>query len=235
MLILTELIQVVFAVTNFLIELYALLVGRWKLWFCIRVSLGQNVFSMLILASSSSYRKAQLAQLGLQFRSIAPQVDEAKIQTQISEPARLAQTLAELKAEAVQALYPDATILAGDQLVSLDDQIFGKPGTKKAAVTQLLSLSGRTHTLITAVCILRQKERMYHVDKTQLTVRALSADAVNRYVERDNPIDCAGSYKFEQGGIVLFERVQSEDPTAITGIPLIAVVRMLTDLGYTVP
>lgn len=190
---------------------------------------------MLVLASSSPYRRAQLGQLGHAFEWQAPEVDEEAVKARISDPVTLAQTLAEQKARTILEQKPEATVIAGDQVVDFQGEVLGKPGSKEAAVAQLMRMSGQTHTLVTALCVAKGSDYLLHVDCTSLTLRPLEKAQIERYVVQDNPIDCAGAYKFERAGITLFERVQTEDPSAITGLPLIAVVRLLDTLGYTVP
>lgn len=194
---------------------------------------------MLILASTSKYRKAQLEGLGLRFRQEAPGVDEDAVSAEGFAPPDLASALAERKAMAVLGRAQSGDlVLAGDQLVEFEGVVLGKPGTAERAVAQLVRMAGGTHTLWTAVCLVEAGSNgrvWYHLDRTELTMRALSEDALARYVALDNPVDCAGSYKLEAGGASLFSAVATRDPTAITGLPLLAVVRMLDEAGFDVP
>lgn len=190
---------------------------------------------MLILASSSPYRRAQLEQLGLTFEAMAPGVDEEAAKAESLPPADLALTLAEAKAKAVQARHPEAVVLGGDQVVAFDDQVLSKPGSANGAEAQLLRLAGRKHTLFTAVAIAHPEGVLHHLDRTELSMRSLTRAAVVRYVALDEPFDCVGAYKFERGGVALFDGVDTQDPSAITGLPLLAVVRMLTSLGFELP
>jgi len=191
----------------------------------------------LILASASRYRRDLLARLGLPFRCVDPGVDEDAFKRRIADPAVLALRLAVAKAEAASAAFPESVVIGSDQLATIDCEVLGKPGTAEKALVQLERLAGRTHELVTAVCILRNARgaRRVHVDHTRLTMRTLNRDELARYVALDAPTDCAGSYKIEAGGIALFERVETEDFTAITGLPLIAVTRMLNDFGFPIP
>lgn len=189
----------------------------------------------LVLASTSRYRRDLLARLGISFRCVAPDVDEDPAKNSISDPVRLAENLAAAKAEAVAARLPDAVVIGSDQLATIDGEILGKPGLPGAAVDQLTRLSGRTHELVTAVCMIGPDSRLMHTDVTRLRMRGLSRDALTRYVAIDDPTDCAGSYKIEGVGIALFDRIETEDFTAITGLPLIAVTRMLCDFGFAIP
>lgn len=190
----------------------------------------------IILASTSVYRKTLLDRIGIHAESVAPGVDEDHFKNSISDPEELATVLARAKAESVFAKNRDAIVIGGDQLATIDGKILGKPGTSENAVAQLQELSGRTHLLITAVCVLApQAEPQLIVDHSRLTMRQLSKEMLMRYVERDQPIDCAGAYKLESAGIALFDQVQTEDHTAITGIPLLALVRVLSSLRVEIP
>ena len=190
---------------------------------------------MLILASSSPYRRAQLEQLGLRFSVESPRVDEAASKARMTDPKELCTTLAHAKALDVFDRNPNAVVIGGDQLVDFKGALLGKPGSKAKAVEQLWQMNGQSHLLWTAVCIVSEYGAQIHVDRTVLTMRTLERDALERYVDLDEPTDCAGSYKFERGGVGLFERVESRDPTAIMGLPMLAVVRMLVTAGVMVP
>jgi septum formation protein len=191
----------------------------------------------LILASTSAYRRALFERLGLTFRCEAPGVDEDAFKSEIAEPIALAERLAFEKADAVARRSPHAIVIGSDQLAMIDGEILGKPGSAENAVAQLARLSGRTHVLVTAVCVLRHSDgmRREHTDVTRLTMRSLDREALSRYVSLDMPTDCAGAYKIESAGVALFSRIETADFTAITGLPLIAVVRMLDECGVCVP
>lgn len=148
----------------------------------------------------------------------------------------LAIKLAHAKAAAVSQANPDAIVIGADQLATIDGLILGKPGSPENAVQQLLKLAGRTHLLVTAMHVISPDGRNQQVlDQSQLTMRRLSKEALDRYVALDRPIDCAGSYKLEAAGIALFEQIQTQDHTAITGLPLLSLVRILEGLNYPVP
>ena len=190
----------------------------------------------IILASTSKYRKALVERLGLSVECIAPGVDEEACKAEIPDPLALARHLALAKALAVAEKQPDAVVIGADQLATIDGLILGKPGTFENAVSQLETLAGRTHTLVTAMSIIGPGGEMQsHLDLSQLTMRPLTRPELEKYVERDQPIDCAGSYKLEAAGIALFERIQTEDHTAITGLPLVALVTILRSLGVAIP
>jgi septum formation protein len=191
----------------------------------------------LILASTSPYRRDLLSRLGLPFACRAPLVDEDALKPALAglDPAEIALRLAVAKARSVAIDAPEATVIGSDQLVAFEGQVLGKPGTAEAAIAQLLAMSGRSHQLVTALAVCRDGHEQTHVDIATLTLRSLSRDEVARYVEADRPLDCAGAYKLERQGITLFERIEAADHSAITGLPLIALVTMLRACGYRVP
>lgn len=193
----------------------------------------------LVLASTSKYRRALLERLGVPFESVSPACDEEALKDPRLAPQALAEHLAEAKAASVAVQQPHAVVIGSDQLgaIEIDGRwtILGKPGTTERAVDQLAMMSGRTHVLITAMVVARGAERWRHTDITRLTMRALDRSALERYVAADQPLDCAGAYKLECRGIALFERIESADVSAITGLPLLALTRILAGLGYAVP
>lgn len=189
----------------------------------------------LILASTSPYRRALLERLGVPFRICDPGVDEERVKALGQAPRLLAERLAAAKAESVRNAGGEAVVVGSDQLVSLDDRILGKPGSQERAVEQLRLLAGREHELITALAVFHQGRLIRHTDVTTLRMRPLTREAIERYVQADRPIDCAGSYKLESRGITLFDRITTEDQTAITGLPLIALTTILRDLGFAIP
>jgi septum formation protein len=186
----------------------------------------------LILASTSKYRRALLQQLGWEFTCESPQIEEDDFKSLGLSPADLAAKLAYLKAEAVFSRHSDAVVIGSDQVCCLENRILGKPGTKEKALEQLLSLRGRSHELLTAVTIFSPEKVVSFINRTNLTMRYLSEEALKSYVERDLPLDCAGSYKLESLGIKLFEGIQMDDHTSVIGLPLIQLSHHLLELGY---
>ena len=150
-------------------------------------------------------------------------------------PQELAEGLAMAKAASVATIETDALVIGGDQLVSFDGEILGKPGTVDNAVKQLERISGRSHQLITSIAVRQGGKNCVHTDVTKLSLRKLTLEEIRRYVEFDRPLDCAGSYKFESRGIVLFEHITSDDQTAIVGLPLIALTSILREAGFKIP
>lgn len=190
----------------------------------------------ILLASSSRYRRELLGRLLPSFDCVSPDVDEHAFHALEPTPEGLARRLALEKTYAVSSHYPDSIVIGSDQLVDLNGKVLGKPGTVPAAVEQLLSMAGKTHRLLTAVCIAAPQRSIATIlNETRLTMRALSFDEALRYVERDQPLDCAGSYKIESLGISLFEKIETDDFTAIMGLPLIQLSRCLRELGSAIP
>ena len=162
-------------------------------------------------------------------------VDEDKRKAVMTSPRDLALALATDKVQAVARNHPHAIVIGGDQLVSLENDVLGKPGTTENAIEQLLRMSGNPHDLITAIAVVHNGEISTHVDETRLWMRSLDRASAERYVLADQPLDCAGAYKIESLGIALFEKIESQDHTAITGLPLIAITRLLSEHGIAIP
>jgi septum formation protein len=189
----------------------------------------------LVLASTSAYRRTLLERLGIPFRCAAPRFDEGSLPRGGKTPREVAEALAEGKAASIAVLEPGVTVIGCDQLVALEGEILGKPGSLERAIEQLQVLSGRTHELITALVVLRGDRSFRHTDVTRLRMRLLTKPEIDRYVQHDRPFDCAGSYKLEEQGIVLFESIETEDQSAITGLPLIRLTTFLRTIGHAVP
>lgn len=189
----------------------------------------------LILASSSPYRKLLLDRLHLNFNTVTPAIDEVPLEGE--PPDQLVLRLAREKAGAVSALHPKALVIGSDQVAVFDGKIIGKPGTAEKAIKQLRHFSGKNVQFLTAVSI-RCLESGFESSALQVTnaaFRRLSDAEIRRYVDLDRPLDCAGSFKSEAAGITLLESMQSDDPTAIIGLPLIAVSALLREAGFTLP
>jgi septum formation protein len=189
----------------------------------------------IVLASTSKYRRELLERLGLEFRCLAPAVDETQYQQQGLDPATVASLLAIAKAESLIGLAPDAVIIGSDQVVDLDGELLGKPGSTEGAIAQLQKMAGREHRLITAVAVWHEYRTRLHIEITKLQMRRLFRHEIERYVAFDNPVDCAGSYKIESQGIALFERIETQDHTSIIGLPLLETVAMLRNCGLQIP
>ena len=191
----------------------------------------------LILASTSLYRRALIERLGIPLRCVAPGVDEDEFKAKAGAiaPADLAAGLALAKASSVAALEPRAVVIGGDQLVYFDGQVLGKPGTVEGAMGQLQAIAGRAHELITAIAVIHEGRIYAHTNVTRLALRPLTLAEIERYVEADLPLDCAGSYKLESRGIALFDRIESDDHSSIVGVPLIALTSILRGIGFVIP
>ena len=192
----------------------------------------------LILASTSVYRRALLERLRVPFDCAAPSYEEDNPPD--AEPRALVEAHAIGKARSVADRLgggDSAFIIGSDQVMVLDGRVLGKPGAKSAALKQLQSMSGREHELVTAIAIVAtNSDRMLtHVEVSPIGVRDLTEDEITHYVETENPIDCAGSYKCEGLGVSLFEYQRGDDPTAVIGLPLIALSRLLRELGFLIP
>ena len=190
---------------------------------------------MLILASTSRYRRELLARLGLPFESARPDTDETALPDEA--PEALAQRLAQAKAHAIARLHPQAWVIGSDQVAACDGLLLGKPGGRDAALAQLRAASGHTVVFHTAVCVMRAVDDTCWLagDRTHVQFRDLHDDELARYVDAEQPFDCAGSFKSEGLGISLFECIRSDDPTALIGLPLIALCGLLRKAGFALP
>lgn len=188
----------------------------------------------LVLASTSRYRRELLERLRLPFDIVAPEVDET---AQPGEaPPALARRLALAKAQAVARLRPDAVVIGSDQVCELDGQAIGKPGDHNGAIAQLRALSGRSAVFLTAVAVACRARGFAQADPAPVRVvfRLLGDDEIERYLRLDQPYDCAGSAKSESLGIALLSSIDSDDPTALIGLPLIRTTRLLREAGLDV-
>ena len=181
----------------------------------------------IVLASSSPYRRALLERLGLEFAWVAPAIDERPLEGET--PHGTAARLAELKARSVASRTGDALVIGSDQVAVMDGQPLGKPGARAANIAQLVAASGRWVDFLTSVCLLNSSSDTCQLDVVQYSVefKPLSRLQIECYVDRERPFDCAGGFKAEGLGIALFLRMRGDDPTALIGLPLIRLSRML--------
>jgi septum formation protein len=188
----------------------------------------------LILASTSRYRRMLLERLGLPFEAVPPDVDETALAGEA--PAATAFRLAAAKAKSVARAYPDALVIGSDQVADWQGQPIGKPGTHENAVAQLRALSGHTVVFHTGVALVDAASGACQTALVDVrsTYRHLTQAEIEGYLQREQPYDCAGSVRSESLGIALFERIESDDPTALIGLPLIQLVRMLHAAGVAV-
>ncbi len=189
----------------------------------------------IVLASSSTYRKALMARLGLDCESLSPDIDESPLRHE--SPVATATRLAQAKARKIAGVKSSALIIGSDQVALLDGAVLDKPMDHQTAVRQLRAMSGRVAIFHTAVCLLDADSGELQCANVPTTVhmRELADDVIERYLRRDRPYDCAGSAKIEALGIALVEKIESDDPTALVGLPLITLVSMLKRCGVTVP
>lgn len=191
----------------------------------------------LVLASTSRYRAELLRRIVADFLLCAPDIDESAESDE--SPAATAARLAREKAKAVADRYPDHLVIGSDQVADLDGQLLGKPATLANAHAQLTRCSGRVVVFHTAVCLIEGKAEgpTFHqaIDSTRVVFRSLRSAEISRYLALDEPFDCAGSFKIECSGSTLFERVESTDPSALIGLPLIVLCGMLRLAGLTIP
>jgi len=189
----------------------------------------------LVLASTSAYRRELLGRLGIGFECVSPATDETPLTGET--PPGLASRLARLKAESVATSRPEAVVVGSDQVALLGEQVLGKPGTVERCIEQLRQSSNRDVLFLTAVHVIgpRGASVESHVDRTTVRFRALDEAELERYVSAESPLDCAGGFKAESLGISLFERIRSDDPTGLTGLPLIWLCGALRRAGIPVP
>lgn len=191
--------------------------------------------TQLVLASTSLYRRQLLERLQLPFTVHSPGIDETPLPNE--EVTSLVYRLAKAKAEAVAARYPERVVIGSDQAAVRGATILGKPGSIEAATAQLAAASGAQIVFHTAVHVITPDPPRHeaHVDTTIVKFRVLGEDEIARYIAADKPLDCAGAFKAEALGITLFERIDSQDPTALTGLPLIWLAGALRRAGFVLP
>ena len=185
----------------------------------------------LILASTSRYRRELLERLRIPFRALSPDTDETPLPGEA--PAALAERLALAKARALAARFPDAVVIGADQVADVDGSAIGKPGDHARAVEQLRAMSGRTIVFQTALAVVRASAGFAEVRRVPVPVRfrALGDAEIEFYLRAEQPYDCAGSAKCETLGIALLEAIESDDPTALIGLPLITTCALLRAAG----
>lgn len=189
----------------------------------------------LVLASTSTYRRQLLERLGIPFTVAASNVDEEPLPGESA--VDLVQRLARAKAEAVARRHTNSLVVGSDQLALCGRDVLGKPGSGERAIAQLKSLSSQRVVFHTAVHVINTAEttNLGHVDLTTVHFRQLNEDEIKRYVARDKPYDCAGGFKVESLGVALFNRIESQDPTALIGLPLIWLASALRKNGFELP
>lgn len=187
----------------------------------------------LILASASPYRRVLLERLKVEFSIEAADIDEYIPPEESAHQAAL--RLAEAKARTIVGLHPEAVVIGSDQIALLGEKIVGKPHTIDQATEQLRNSSGKNVDFLTAICVTDGERTEHDLDITRVRFRSLDEQIIERYVEADMPLDCAGAIRSEGLGIALCDAVESRDPAALMGLPLIALSRILRGFGYQVP
>ena len=184
----------------------------------------------LVLGSSSPYRQAQLKTLGYAFNTEAPNIDEAAQRSEA--PLELVTRLAGEKARLTAQRNPSAVVIGADQVAVVGTSILGKPLTVARAIEQLSRLSGERVDFLSAICVIEPIGRTHsHVEKTKVSFRDLETETIEQYVSLDQPLDCAGGFRSEGLGVHLVEHVESADPSALIGLPLIALSKILRTVG----
>jgi|SRR5215831_18253419 len=191
--------------------------------------------SRLVLASTSKYRRVLLERFALPFDVNGSLIDETPLPNE--DPIGLVTRLAKAKAQAVADRFPQGVIVGSDQVAVLGRSILGKPGTVERCIEQLKDASGQRVTFHTSVHVIDSRNRRHeaHVDTTMVLFRSLADSEIRSYVNREKPFDCAGGFKAEALGISLFERIDSQDPTALIGLPLIWLAGALRRAGFALP
>lgn len=187
----------------------------------------------LILASTSNYRKGLLERLHIPFETFSPEVDETPLANE--SPAELVVRLAQAKASAISKLHPDAWVIGSDQVADFLGAAIGKPLTHERAMAQLQLMRGETIIFRTGLCLMHQERIQVTRVDTEVSFRRLSDDMIENYLLAEKPYDCAGSAKSEGLGISLLSSIKSDDPTALIGLPLIALSGFLLEAGFEIP
>ncbi|MBD2859662.1 septum formation inhibitor Maf [Spongiibacter sp. KMU-158] len=188
----------------------------------------------LILASGSRYRRQLLEKLGLEPLQISPDIDERALKNE--QPRETAQRLSLAKAQAVAQTQPNALIIASDQVAELEGKAIGKPGTQENAKAQLLASSGKTVVFHTGICLLNSSANRVQLSVETFSVRfrTLNPDQIDQYLQKEQVLDCAGSFKSEGLGIALFQALNGDDPNSLIGLPLIRLIDFLEKENYPI-
>ena len=189
----------------------------------------------IILASNSSSRKSQLERLCIPFVTSSHNVDENLEKLKVVDHEKLSQKLSRMKAQSVYVNNPNAIVIGGDTITSFDGRIISKPKTRENAIKQLTELNGNKHRVITSLTIIADEIEYSHTEIAYMSMRKLSPDQMDRYVEIDRPLESCGACRLDSLGISLFDEIVCDDYTAIIGIPLIWTVKILSGIGVRIP
>ena len=187
----------------------------------------------IILASQSPSRKKLLSKIGLKFEVFAPNIEEEKL-LDPKKPSDSCYAIAKQKALTAKIKHQKDLIISCDQMAYLNGELFGKAHTEKKAIETLVQLEGKTHTLISALCMSWGKKECFHISKSYLSMRPLSFKQIKDYVKKEQPLKSAGSYHVESVGLTLFEKIKTEDFNSIEGLPLIKIVNQLIKWNYPI-
>ena len=199
------------------------------------MSAGRPQDFRLILASRSAYRQELLTRLGLEFECIPADIDESRRTNEL--PKEYVRRLAQEKAAKIATSHPQALVIGSDQCAVVDGQIMGKPGDREGAIRQLKTLSGNEIIFLTGLCLTQISSgwSQHCVEPFSVGFRQLTSDEIERYVDAEQPFDCAGSFKSEGYGVSLCRFMRGEDPSALIGLPLIRVSQYLREFGVALP
>lgn len=199
------------------------------------IKFARSTVRPLILASTSPYRRSLLARLQLPFDVARPGISEEPVPHE--PPAARARRLSIAKAEAIARERPEAVVIGSDQVAALGERVLDKPGDAQTCHAQLRALSGKSAHFFTGCAVICRAAglELFHLDTTVVVFRELADEEIRRYVEHEKPFDCAGGFKAESLGVALFERIESQDPTALIGLPLIGLAGALRQAGFRLP
>ncbi len=190
----------------------------------------------LILASSSPFRKALLEKLSIPFTTDSPDIDESRRPAETID--QYVARLSEIKAQTIAERSPKNSLIIGsDQVAIFDNEVLGKPGTRANAIKQLQKFSGHRIKFVTGLCLIdnNTQNKQTILEPFFVVFRTLSDQQIERYVDQEQPLNCAGSFKSEGLGITLFERLEGDDPNTLIGLPLIRLVQLLSNIGIQLP
>jgi MAF protein len=189
----------------------------------------------LVLGSTSPFRKTLLEKLGIPFTSASPNINEVALANENAQ--QLVTRLAEEKTNAVATTHPNALIIGSDQVATIDGSIIGKPGNRAKAIEQLMQASGKKVTFYTGLSLYnsRTEQRQLCCEQFHVHFRSLELGQIERYLDIEQPYNCAGSFKSEGLGIALFRKLEGDDPNSLIGLPLIRLIDMLANEGVSVP
>ncbi len=184
----------------------------------------------IILASTSKFRQQQLKDMGLEFQAVSPEFDEEGFKSPDIDPVDLCALLGQKKALSLKELFLNSIIIGSDQMLVCEGKMYNKPKTLDQVVERLTHLQGKTHSLLTSLFVYSKNKNYSHLDQTHLTMKSLSSEDILNYAKQDQPLGCAGGYKYELNGKNLFEKVETQDPSSIIGLPTLALKDIINEI-----